>query len=248
MEWVNENNIIKNCKTLIKAYQDKKLWYMKMPEDTHPNFKSKEENLVYFTLPMALNYQRNSYKLWESCLETHKNNNKIFSIKTWANIKEEDLRKILTQYKIALQPNKHIKTWMTISQTIYENWWSIENLLKYCDWDFLKLQNTIQKDYKKWFPYLSGPKIFHYWSYILGEYCDIKLKNREFIEIAPDTHIKQCSIKLWVIIEKEADKISSEQISSRWREILKWSWISPIDMHSPLWFWSRNNFEFKLKT
>jgi hypothetical protein len=28
---------------------------------------------------------------------------------------------------------------------------------------------------------------------------------------------------------------------------LSWSEISPIDMHSPLWFWSRNNFEFKIK-
>ena len=27
-------------------------------------------------------------------------------------------------------------------------------------------------------------------------YCNVDLKNSEFIEIAPDTHVKQCSIKL----------------------------------------------------
>ncbi len=35
-----------------------------MPEDSNPgNFANAEERLVYFTLPMALNYQRNSYSL-----------------------------------------------------------------------------------------------------------------------------------------------------------------------------------------
>lgn len=36
---------------------------MKMPEDSHPEFQTQEERLCYFTLPMALNYQRNSYTL-----------------------------------------------------------------------------------------------------------------------------------------------------------------------------------------
>lgn len=43
-----------------------------MPEDSNPNFSSDEieMRLAYFTLPMALNYQRDSYKLWESVLKT----------------------------------------------------------------------------------------------------------------------------------------------------------------------------------
>lgn len=35
-----------------------------MPEDSNPNLsKASNENFLYFTLPMVLNYQRNSYKL-----------------------------------------------------------------------------------------------------------------------------------------------------------------------------------------
>ena len=43
-----------------------------MPEDSNPGIKKmkKEDLLAYFTLPMALNYQRNSYKLWEAALKT----------------------------------------------------------------------------------------------------------------------------------------------------------------------------------
>lgn len=38
-----------------------------MPEDSNPNLsKASNENFLYFTLPLVLNYQRNSYKLWES--------------------------------------------------------------------------------------------------------------------------------------------------------------------------------------
>lgn len=43
-----------------------------MPEDANPQFeKSSNENYLYFTLPTALNYQRNSYILWENALKTY---------------------------------------------------------------------------------------------------------------------------------------------------------------------------------
>ena len=68
----SKEKIISKCRILLDAYQSGKLGYMKMPEDSNPNF-SEDENevrLVYFTLPMSLNYQRDSYKLWESVLKT----------------------------------------------------------------------------------------------------------------------------------------------------------------------------------
>ena len=67
-------------------------------------------------------------------------------------------------------------------------------------------------------------------------------KNRAFIEIAPDTHVIQASVKLGVISSEEALKADREQISAAWREILEGTGIAPIDVHSPLWFWSRAGF------
>lgn len=72
------------------------------------------------------------------------------------------------------------------------------------------------------------------------------LKNRDWIEIAPDTHITQCSVKLGVIMADEAATLTKEIISERWRKALAGSSIDPIDMHPPLWFWSRNGFLFKI--
>lgn len=247
---MNQKEIIKNCEKLLKAHKEWKLWYMKMPEDSNPWFTKiqKERCVSYFTLPMALNYQRNSYTLRESAIQTYKDSKtkNVFDIQSSSKIWEEELRHKLLKYKLALQPNKHIKTRKTITMTIATNRWSRENFFKIVDNDFLRLKKLIQIDYKQGFPYLSWPKIFNYRSLIIQNYGNMTLKNSEHIDIAPDTHVTKSSIKLWVITEKEATNITKEEISQRWRNLLQWTWINPIDMHSPLWFRSRNNFIFEL--
>ena len=239
MQSVNE--IISNCKILLKAYQNGDLGQTTMPEDSHPKFSNQEDNLAYFTLPMGLNYQRDSYKLWEATLRTFNEHPEVFNVN--CNLNEDELRKILIKNKVALQPNKHIATWKTISKTVSENWGSITKLLEEADNDYLQLKELLQVKHKKGFPYLSGPKIFNYWCFILTQYCNIQLKNSELIEIAPDTHITKCSLLLGVI---DDENMSKEQISSKWREVLAGSGITPIEMHAPLWFWSRNGFLFKV--
>ena len=246
----NSLEIIKKCEILLDAYVSGKLGQTKMPEDSNPRFSKEQEDfrLIYFTLPMALNYQRDSYKLWESTLKTFQDSKTkvVFDIKQVSQMDKNKLRDYLLKHKIALQPNKHPEIWKKISQTIFSNWGSIKGLIKYADYDFLKLKGIIQGKYKKGFPYLSGPKIFNYWSFIIQEYGGITLKNSEFIEIAPDTHITKASIKLGVITPEESESFSKEKISERWRNILQNSKINPIDMHPPLWFWSRNRFIFEI--
>ena len=158
----SKTEIISKCKILLDAYRSGKLGYMKMPEGSSPNFSEsdKEIRLVYFTLPMSLNYQRDSYKLWESVLKTFNDSETkiVFDVQSSANLNEEQLRTFLTKYKIALQPNKHIATWQKIAKTISENWGTVDNLLKSADYDFLKLKDIVQRQFKKGFPYLTGPK------------------------------------------------------------------------------------------
>ena len=57
----NQEEILRKVYNLRKAHQDGLLGGEKMPEDENPHLnKSSKENYMYFTLPMALNYQRNS--------------------------------------------------------------------------------------------------------------------------------------------------------------------------------------------
>jgi hypothetical protein len=243
--------IISKCRILLGAYRSGSLGYMKMPEDSSPDFSEEdvEARLVYFTLPMSLNYQRDSYKLWESALKTFDDSEtkSVFDIAVSARLDEDQLRNLLTKHKVALQPNKHIATWQKISKTVLENWGTMNNLFISVDYDFLKLKDIIQGQYKRGFPYLSGPKIFNYWSFIIQEYGKVQLRNSEYIDIAPDTHITKCSVRLGVITQEESESLSKEKISERWRELLLGTEIDPIDMHPPLWFWSRNDFMFQLE-
>jgi len=221
-----------------------------MPEDANPGFsnKQREQKLAYFTLPMALNYQRDSYKLWQAALKTFEDEETrfVFDVTAVTKTSEEKIRKALMKYKLALQPNKHIKTWITIATSIHKTWGSFEDFFNSTQNDYVLLRQMVRVDHKKEFPYLSGPKIFNYWSFIMSTYGGIALKNRNHIDIAPDTHITQCSIKLGLITPVEAEALSKDDISARWRNALSLSGIDPIDMHQPLWFWSRNGFIFEL--
>jgi len=238
----------KNCRRLIKAYKTGKLGQTNMPEDSHPKFNTEEERLAYFSLPMALNYQRDSYKLWENSLKSFEDKEikDVFDVSKVSKMKIGELRKKLLKHKMALQPNKHVDTWQKISKTVFEKYGGFSKLFEDTSNDFLKLQQVVQKDLKKGFPYLSGPKIFNYWSFIMSTYGRQKLLNIEHVEIAPDTHITKASVLLGVISKEEADSLSKDQISARWRKKLEGSGINPIEMHPPLWFWSRNGFLFKL--
>jgi hypothetical protein len=245
---MNKELILTKVRKLLELYSSGKLGDTTMPEDTHPILKTQEEKLLYYTLPMALNYQRNSYKLWEAAKQTWEDEDtkQVFDIRLVSKHSEEELREKLLKHKLALQPNKHIDTWKRISDTICKNYRSISKLIEWSEGDFLFLKEIVQKEHKKGFPYLSGPKIFNYWSYILTEYCDVKLQYRNFIEIAPDTHVIQASIKLGIIDEDGVSNLSRDEISKTWRELLEGTGIDPIDVHSPLWFWSRGGFKVEV--
>ncbi len=243
-------DILDKVKKLIDYYKKGLLGGEFMPEDNKPNFsKDSEQCFVYFTLPMALNYQRNSYKLWEGALNTFldKQTNFVFCMKDVLLYDEDVLRNALIKYKVALQPNKQPKIWKTLCNTFVNDFGgSIKVFFENFDNDVVLIKNYIQT-HKKDFPYLSGTKILNYWLYVMSIYTDVKLKNRNEISIAPDTHVLQASVKLGVITENELSKSNIREIvSQRWRDILKDSGIYPIDIHTPFWLWSRNGFQIKL--
>ena len=215
-----------------------------MPEDSNPHFeKSSKENYHYFTLPMALNYQRNSYKLWESALLTYNDNETrfVFDIDEVLNHSEEEVRIALTKYKVALQQNKQTEIWIKLCKTIKEKFkGDIRNLLRVCEYDVNKIRNYIQVEHKKNFPYLSGNKLCNYWMFVLYQYTDIKFKNLQDLTVAPDTHVIKATRKLNLITEEELNKTDVQMIViRRWNELLDGTEFKPIDIHTPLWLWGR---------
>lgn len=78
---VDKKQILSKVYILMKMYKKGKLGDEVMPEDKNPRLsKNNLENYLYFTLPMALNYQRNSYILWEKDVTAIDVNDAIWSL------------------------------------------------------------------------------------------------------------------------------------------------------------------------
>lgn len=233
---------------LYNAYKSGILGGEVMPEDENPSFaKDSVENYTYFTLPMALNYQRNSYKLWESANLTYNDPETrfVFDTKKVISSSFEDVQKALVKYRVALQKEKQTQIWITLCNTI-ENLLDgdIRNIFKICNKDVNKIRDFIQLEHKKEFPYLSGNKICNYWMYVIYQYTDMDYINKHDLTIAPDTHVLKSSVKLGVITESEYEKSNAQLICiENWNKLLKGTKFSPIDIHTPLWLWSRSDFK-----
>ena len=127
-----------------------------MPEDARPSTTDidSSDNYHFLSLPMALNYQRNSYKLWEAAALTYQDpsTKDVFSPSLVILMTEEDLRKKLTKYKLALQPVRHIDIWRKLSISICDFFGGdLRNLFVMFNNDVFQIKKFIQEDEKKRF-------------------------------------------------------------------------------------------------
>ncbi|MBD5549543.1 MAG: hypothetical protein HDQ97_19550 [Lachnospiraceae bacterium] len=182
-----KETILKSVEQLLQLYHNGELGGETMPEDANPELESgTKENYLYFTLPMALNYQRNSYKLWEAAKAAYLDaeTNDVFLPESVIQMPQEDLRDKPLKYKVALQPNKHVEIWLRLCSTFVDRFQGDVRTL------FLNNDNSVKKvkEYilanKKSFPYLSGTKILNYWLYVMSQYTDGEpLVRKDFMEL-----------------------------------------------------------------
>ncbi len=245
---MNNREILNKVDKLIMMYENGELGGELMPEDANPQLdKSSLENYLYFTLPMSLNYQRNSYTLWESSLKTYNDceTRFVFNPREVLSHSFEDVQYALTKYKVALQKQKQTEIWIKLCLTFTELFdGDIRNLFEKMNNDVNKIRDFMQIENKKKFPYLSGTKICNYWMYVIYQYTDRKYKNIEQLNVAPDTHVCKSTFKLGLITENELNSSNVQLIViDRWQKLFEGTNYKPIDIHTPLWLWSRNGFK-----
>ena len=217
-----------------------------MPEDVHPNLASSSEELAhYFTLGMALNYQRNSYALWRSCTAAWDDEDTrwVFSPRHVSVRSVDELRSALVRHRVALQPNNHVRIWHTIAESLcqlYEG--DVRKLFALNGCRISEIKTAVAHN-KKAFPYLSGTKICNYWLYVMLNYTDNKLCDKGALNVAPDTHVINASTKLGIVSADEAALAAARDlVAERWATVLRGSGLDPIDVHTPLWLWSKSGF------
>ncbi len=179
--------------------------------------------------------------MWRSALRTWEDEQTrdIFYPEWVARQSPDIVREHLTRYGLAAQRNRHTEIWIAISHTLHDEYDSDpRKLLSTVDFDMIRLLDLLREK-KQRFPYLSGPKLSNYWPYILSRFTDVQLKNTHLISIIPDTHVIQSSVRLGLVSKAATPEI----VEAAWRDLLKESGITPSEMHSALWHWSRNNFQ-----
>lgn len=216
-----------------------------MPEDVHPDLPLESDELAaYFTLGMTLNYQRNSYALWRSCTAAfHDAETRwVFDPVAVAASDTERLSEALTRHRVALQPNRHPQIWHRNACGLVDlASGSVRNVFESVDYDLGAVKSFLA-EHRASFPYLCGPKISNYWLYVISTYMNWPTTNRESLSVAPDTHVIAASIRLGVMAHDENHAAQAGTAASRWATILEPTNLVPIDIHTPLWLWSRNGF------
>lgn len=245
---MQSKEILEKVEKLISMHQNGELGGEVMPEDANPHFEKESlENYLYFTLPMALNYQRNSYTLWESALKTYNDEETrfVFNPKVCLEKSFEEVQQALTKYKVALQRQKQTEIWLKLCQTFIAKFeGDIRKLFDENGNDVDRIRRYIQIEYKKEFPYLSGTKICNYWLYVIYQYTDRKFENIEKLTVAPDTHVCKATHRLGLITDEQFNSGNVQEYTiEAWNRLFKDTQYKPIDIHTPLWLWSRNGFK-----
>ncbi|GGE60177.1 hypothetical protein [Priestia taiwanensis] len=240
--------LLEHIKSLLHMHSQGLLGGEIMPEDALINVISDDELLNVLTLGMSLNYQRDSYALWRSIVQAYMDDSTkwIFNPYTVSTSNIEDLHQALLHYRVALQSNRHPEIWKRVSEGITQSSITkdVLGLIESAEYDIAILKNIIQVKRKMEFPYLSGPKLFNYWLYVMENYGGIKWKSRELITIAPDTHILKATVKLGLCASDVLNGTTKDRqlVSEAWKKALMDSGVAPIDVHTPLWLWSRAGF------
>ena len=218
-----------------------------MPEDANPRLApASAENHLYFTLPMALNYQRSSYALWQSALQTYEDPETrfLFSPKRCLEHSFAETQQAITKYKLALQKQKQTEVWIRLCETFAASFdGDVRKLFEQNGNDIARIKRFVQVEHKKAFPYLSGTKICNYWLYVMYQYTDRPFVRLEELTVAPDTHVCKASLQLGLITEEEfASSAVQAIVSDKWQQVFAQTPCNPIDIHTPLWLWSRQGF------
>jgi hypothetical protein len=238
--------IADDAAALYAMWKDGRLGGEVMPEDAHPDLPTSSNELAaYFTLGMCLNYQRNSYALWRACTATFNDSQRgwVFDANAVMERPADALAEALLHQGVALQPNRHPGIWRRVALGLVRHaGGNVRSLFEAEQFDLALVRDFIRSR-REDFPYLCGPKIANYWLYVMSSYMTWPFINRSSLSVAPDRHVVAASIRLGLLEPVEAAKASAPLLAAeRWSDLLAHSPLPPIDVHTPLWLWSRLGF------
>ncbi|MCD6134542.1 MAG: hypothetical protein J7J25_03370 [Candidatus Omnitrophica bacterium] len=239
-----------------------------MPEDLIPAGikKGSIEHIIFLTLTVAIDYQRDAPSLWESSRKTFNDpkTNYLFNPKLLSEASFEKVANDMQKYKLSKKPDKDARIWQTIGTTFYKKWRGNPiNFLENCRWDALNILKCLETDSHLYneeivpdYPYLRGPKIGPLWLRMLKDNAGITLlRNLDKVPIPVDIHVARATLAIGIVrgsVKTKLDKLF-EYIRKAWFESVKGLNIRnrqmiALDLDEPLWHLSKYGCSKRDKT
>ena len=154
----------------------------------------------FLTLISAMNRARNADQLWRAGLALFESRPGMFDPVEAAGMRCEDLREVLSSYRVSRRHGDDTKAWTAIAQSLADGEDSpVPRLIERGSGDAGELLRDLQsrdRGGRPRFPLLRGPKIGPMWIRILASPGGARITGMEAIPVAVDTHVRRVSENL----------------------------------------------------
>jgi hypothetical protein len=226
-----------------------------MPEDSLPAGirQGSLEHILFITLTVSIDYQRDSNSLWESARITYGDpeTSYLFIPAMLLGKSLETIIRDMQKYKLSKKPRRDAIIWRTVALSFLKEWQGDpRDFLRDCEWDAIRIlarlksdKHIVQGRQANDYPYLRGNKIGPLWVRMLRDNIGIShFKNLDCVPIPIDTHVARASLALGVVRGEYTGPLDPlfEKIREVWfastqglrfgqREMVA------LDMDKPLW-------------
>jgi len=236
------------------------LGHVDMPEDRPPAGVEigSLEHILFLTLTVSIDYQRDAYALWQSARRTYEDPETRYLFDP-AALHEAPYAQVfagLKKYGLSKKPNDDTHIWRTVGISFYKKWGGDpRNFLADCGYDGPTVLRRLKEDRhpangrETWdFPFLRGNKIGPLWLRMLRDNAGLDaLKNLEGVPVPVDIHVARASLCLGIVrgtYEGRLEEIFGT-IRQAWAESVRGHMVGDrpmvaLDVDEPLWNLSRS--------
>lgn len=230
-----------------------------MPEDILPAGieKGSLEHLLFITLTVAIDYQRDANVLWAVSRKTFEDpaTRYLYDPQSLNTTQFGKIIDDMQRHKLSKKQKKDANIWQTVGVTFFKKWnGNPINFLEDCKWDSLEILDRLKKDTHLYngkpvsdYPYLRGDKIGPLWVRMMRDNVGInQLKRLDEVPIPVDIHVARATLATGVVAGSFNGQLPElfEMIRESWFESvkdlkLKERPMIALDVDEPLWHLSK---------
>jgi hypothetical protein len=234
--------------------------YTVSPEDSVPYgvTKGSLKHILFLTLTVSLDYQRNADALWMNSRLTFEDpeTQYLFDPSSLHKTPLQKVREDMRRYGLSQKPNKDAHIWRTVGVTFHKQWGGDpRNLLAACEWDALTVLTRLKDSTHIWngrrfvdYPYLRGNKIGPLWLRMLWDNAGFtELQNLAKVPIPVDIHVARATLALGVVHGGYSGRLDElfKFVRQAWFESVTGLRVCDremiaLDVDEPLWHLSKH--------